>query len=1202
MWRVHLFLLLSTCFLIPYDAKPTTGSSTSASTLSEARRSSHIGRLAAKDLADLLLASMQARGIKLTESQHSTIKSLRSMETTEQQGGAVLLQVGMDVIIDVLIGSNADASCERVIKDIKKSSDKNSLTLGLKSFLALCAFNNIECSQKQVVQIIKSTTSAKQSETAIQGTRITRTALEQAGKSTNIKGDRDSIVSFLQARSVPELSAILSTLLQVCGASSVEAQNIVQNLIEMGPKDSTGVNVLQINGFSTLIVSLMDSLTSIANGNKSGFCAATPESWIVRLLDMGVAKVIIMGLMTALDRSLPTSPNALIQQGNAVANLVDADVSKSSPTSKRASGSLPVIGNLLGNSIASGPTNVANQGGNTITTGPKNLIKGSGNTILSAVDANVLAGVGVNALNSITGVVGGSNGGGGSSSGSNSGSGSGLTRSQNIANQLGNNISLGPKNVVSGSGNTIASLVDAQVPVGADVNILSSALGTVTGGSGGSGGVAGGLLGGGSGSGSSRSQNTANRFGNEITTGPKNIVNGSGNTIASLVDAQVPVGAVVNILNNNRGTVTGGSGGSSGVAGGLLGGGSGSSRSQNTANRFGNEISTGPKNIVTGSGNTIANLVDAQVPVGADVNILSRALGTVTGGSSGSGGVAGGLLSGATGGLLGGGSGSGSSRSQNTANRFGNEISTGPKNIVSGSGNTIASLVDAQVPVGADVNVLSGALGTVTGGSSGAAGGLLSGATGGLLGGATGGLLGGGSGSGSSRSQNTANRFGNEISTGPKNIVTGSGNTIANLVDAQIPVGADVNILSSALGTVTGGSSGSGSVAGGLLGGATGGLLGGGSGTGSSRSQNIANKGGNTITTGPKNVINGSNNSILKAVDLDLPVGLGVNLLQSAVGTVSGSSSGSGGVLGGATGGLLGGLTGTGSGSSQGQNIANMGGNQISTGPKNIVTGNSNSIVSLVDATVPVNLAVNALSSVVGSVIGGGAARNDVVQVVDQQGNRLMDIWDKDGVTAGSGGIGNDLSNTVNRGPKQIVMGDDNNIVKLVNLDASVLARLDLANAIRGSSGACNGIGNKLDNELNTGPENIIEGNRNTLVTLVDLNLDVLANLNLLNTIIGTVGNDCQVTTPEPPTPSPPTPSPPTPTPPTPSPPTPTPPTPYPPTSFPPTPQPPTPSPPTPSPPTPSPNNCYRRYCRKWRTRPSYLCYKNCGGSYVYRP
>lgn len=83
----------------------------------------------------------------------------------------------------------------------------------------------------------------------------------------------------------------------------------------MGPKDngkSSGTNILQTNGFSTLIVSLMDSLTSIANGNKSGFCAATPDSWIVRLLNMGVAKVVIMGLLTALDRTVPPSPNALI--------------------------------------------------------------------------------------------------------------------------------------------------------------------------------------------------------------------------------------------------------------------------------------------------------------------------------------------------------------------------------------------------------------------------------------------------------------------------------------------------------------------------------------------------------------------------------------------------------------------------------------------------------------------------------------------------------------------------------------------------------------------------------------------------------------------------------------------------------------------------------------------------------------------------
>lgn len=87
----------------------------------------------------------------------------------------------------------------------------------------------------------------------------------------------------------------------------------------VGPKDNdktTGTSILQINGFSTLIVSLMDSLTSIANGNKSGFCAATPDSWIVRLLDMGVAKVVILGLLTALDRTIPTSPNALIRKSH----------------------------------------------------------------------------------------------------------------------------------------------------------------------------------------------------------------------------------------------------------------------------------------------------------------------------------------------------------------------------------------------------------------------------------------------------------------------------------------------------------------------------------------------------------------------------------------------------------------------------------------------------------------------------------------------------------------------------------------------------------------------------------------------------------------------------------------------------------------------------------------------------------------------
>lgn len=120
----------------------------------------------------------------------------------------------------------------------------------------------------------------------------------------------------------------------------------------------------------------------------------------------------------------------------------------------------------------------------------------------------------------------------------------------------------------------------------------------------------------------------------------------------------------------------------------------------------------------------------------------------------------------------------------------------------------------------------------------------------------------------------------------------------------------------------------------------------------------------------------------------------------------------------------------------------------------------------------------------------------------------------------------------------------------------------------------------------------------------------------MLSQLIGSVANDCTVT-PQPPTPSPPTPQPPTPSPPTPSPPTPSPPTYKPPTVRPPTVQPPTVQPPTGQPPTgqpptvrpptvrppsPNPNSCYRRYCRKWRTRPSYLCYKNCGGNFTYKP
>lgn len=181
-------------------------------------------------------------------------------------------------------------------------------------------------------------------------------------------------------------------------------------------------------------------------------------------------------------------------------------------------------------------------------------------------------------------------------------------------------------------------------------------------------------------------------------------------------------------------------------------------------------------------------------------------------------------------------------------------------------------------------------------------------------------------------------------------------------------------------------------------------------------------------------------------------------------------------------------------------------------------------------------------------------------------------------------------------------MGNNNRIFKLVNLDLNVLANLNLANSIIGSSSVCNSINCKWETPRKEGtldhftclcftasPKTVIKGNNNDVTTVVDLDVSAIANLNLLNNVIGKVGQNCPsvTTTSSPPTPSPPTPSPPTPAPPTP---------------YPPTPNPPTPFPPTPFPPTPNPNNCYRRYCRKWRARPSYLCYKNCGGSYVYRP
>jgi len=68
-----------------------------------------------------------------------------------------------------------------------------------------------------------------------------------------------------------------------------------------------------------LSVSLLDSLSAIAEGKTSGLCSAGPESWIVRLLAMGVDKVVLMGLMTALDRTIASSTSTSAEISNAAA-------------------------------------------------------------------------------------------------------------------------------------------------------------------------------------------------------------------------------------------------------------------------------------------------------------------------------------------------------------------------------------------------------------------------------------------------------------------------------------------------------------------------------------------------------------------------------------------------------------------------------------------------------------------------------------------------------------------------------------------------------------------------------------------------------------------------------------------------------------------------------------------------------------------
>lgn len=63
------------------------------------------------------------------------------------------------------------------------------------------------------------------------------------------------------------------------------------------------------------------------------------------------------------------------------------------------------------------------------------------------------------------------------------------------------------------------------------------------------------------------------------------------------------------------------------------------------------------------------------------------------------------------------------------------------------------------------------------------------------------------------------------------------------------------------------------------------------------------------------------------------------------------------------------------------------------------------------DLEAPIAVGATLLNNIVATVTGSGAANPNVVQVVDEQGNQLMNIAHDFGPTGGN--VGNDISNRV---------------------------------------------------------------------------------------------------------------------------------------------------------------------------------------------
>ncbi|XP_004521142.1 uncharacterized protein LOC101453562, partial [Ceratitis capitata] len=258
------------------------------------------------------------------------------------------------------------------------------------------------------------------------------------------------------------------------------------------------------------------------------------------------------------------------------------------------------------------------------------------------------------------------------------------------------------------------------------------------------------------------------------------------------------------------------------------------------------------------------------------------------------------------------------------------------------------------------------------------------------------------------------------------------------------------------------------------------------------------NIGGQQVSSSGAKIV-GDKNVVSSLINVDPQIGLGVNLLNQVTQTVSGTAGG-----GGAASGLLGGVGGAGN---------NVGGKQAMDSGASIV-GSGNQVTSLLNLSPQLNVDVNALNVVEQQTVAGvaGAAAGGRGQ----------------GSAAGVRRAGNNIGSSQQQSTGARIVGDGNTVSSLANVNPQVNAGVNLLNSVTqtvsgvtggsggkssgllggvlgGVGGAANNIGGKQ--VMDTG--STISGSGNQVFSLLNVNPQINADVNALNTIqqtaVGTV-------------------------------------------------------------------------------------------------